>query len=71
MGAYSIAACLSHLTIDLASLSRRRTVPTPARDTSNIFFWALITLLSIFSILMETFFSSCCIPFLFRRLWPP
>ena len=28
-GAYSFAACLSHLTIDHASLSRRSTVPTP------------------------------------------
>ena len=41
-GAYSFVACLSHLTIDHASLSRRSTVPTPNRDTSNI--WALITL---------------------------
>ena len=40
--AYSFVACLSHLTIDHASLSRRSTVPTPNRDTSNI--WALITL---------------------------
>ena len=35
-GAYSFVACLSHLTIDNASLSRRSTVPTPDRDTSNI-----------------------------------
>ena len=42
-GAYSFVACLSHLTIDHASLSRRSTVPTPNRDTSNI--WALMTLL--------------------------
>ena len=42
-GAYSfVACCLSHLTIDHAFLSRRSTVPTPNRDTSNI--WALITL---------------------------
>ena len=41
-GAYSFVACLSHLTIDDASLLRRSTVPTPNRDTSNI--WALITL---------------------------
>ena len=40
--AYSFVACLSHLTIDHASLSRRSTVPTHNRDTSN--FWALITL---------------------------
>ena len=42
-GAYSFVACLSHLTIDHASLSRRSTVLAPNRDTSNI--WALITLL--------------------------
>ena len=35
-GAYSFVACLSHLTIDHASLSRRSTVPTPIRHTSNI-----------------------------------
>ena len=40
--AYSFVACLNHLTIDHASLSRRSTVPTPDRDTSNI--WALIKL---------------------------
>ena len=43
-GGYSFVACLGHLTIDHASLSRGSTVPTPNRDTSNI--WALITLLS-------------------------
>ena len=42
-GAYSFVACLRHLTIDRASLSRRSTVPTPIRDTSNI--WAPMTLL--------------------------
>ena len=42
-GAYSFVACLSNLTIDHESLSRRSIVPTPNRDTSNI--WALITLL--------------------------
>ena len=41
-GAYSFAACLSHLTIDHASLLRRSTVATPKRDTSNV--WALVTL---------------------------
>ena len=35
-GAYSFVACLRHLTNDHASLSRRSTVPTPNRDTSNI-----------------------------------
>ena len=34
-GAYSFVACLSHLTIDPASLSRPSTVPTPNRDTST------------------------------------
>ena len=46
-GAYSFVACLCHLTIDHASLSRRSAVPTPNRDTSNI--WALITLLPYFT----------------------
>ena len=40
-GAYSFVVCLSHFTIDHAFLSRRSTVPTPSRDTSNI--WVLIT----------------------------
>ena len=39
--------CLSHLTIDHASLSRRSTVPSPNRDTCNI--WALITFCSYFT----------------------
>ena len=42
-GGFSFVACLSHLTIDHASLSRRSTVLTPNKDTSNI--GALITLL--------------------------
>ena len=41
-GVSSFVARLSHLSIDHASLSRRSTVPTPNRDTSNI--WALITI---------------------------
>ena len=45
-GVYSFVACLSHLTIDHASVSRWCTVPAPDRDTSNI--WALITLFSIY-----------------------
>ena len=36
-GAYSLVACLSHLATDHASFSRRAPVPTPNRDTSNIF----------------------------------
>ena len=42
-GGVFICVHVSRLTIDHASLSRRSTVPTPNRDTSNI--WALITLL--------------------------
>ena len=42
-GANSFFACLSCLTNNHASLSRRSTVPTPSGDTSNI--WALSTLL--------------------------
>ena len=34
-GTYSFVACLSRLTIDHASLSRRSTVLTPSRDISN------------------------------------
>ena len=40
-GACSFVVCLSNLTTDHASLSRRRTVPTRNRNTSNV--WALIT----------------------------
>ena len=39
-GAYSFVACLGHVTNDHTSLSRRSTVPTPNRNTSNN--WALI-----------------------------
>ena len=42
-GAYSFVARLSNSTIDHAPLWRRSTVPTPNRDTSNI--WELTTLL--------------------------
>ena len=35
-GAYSFVGCLSHLTLDHASLSRRSTVPTPKGGTFNI-----------------------------------
>ena len=45
-GGVLIAACLSRLTIDHASQSRRSTVPTPNGDTSNA--WALTTLFSIY-----------------------
>ena len=40
---YSMVACLRHLTVDHASLSRQATLPTPHRETSNI--WALFTFL--------------------------
>ena len=43
VGAYSFIGCVSHLTIDHASLSRRSTVPTPFRGTS--IFWVLSTVL--------------------------
>ena len=36
-GAYSSVACLSNLTIDPASLSRRNTVPTPIKETPATF----------------------------------
>ena len=42
-GGYSFVACLSHLTIDHASFSRRSTVPTPNIDTSNIMLFPYIT----------------------------
>ena len=46
-GGVLVCCCLGHLTVDHASLSRWSTVPTPNRDTSNI--WALL-LFSIYSI---------------------
>ena len=52
-GGYAFAACLSRLTLDHASLSRRSTVPTPNRDTANV--WALIMFLSC--VLHERFLS--------------
>ena len=58
-GAYSFVACLSPLTIDHASLSRRSAVSLPNRDTSNIS--ALITLFAyIYN--METFLLSHPLP---------
>ena len=70
-GAYSIVACISHLTIDQASLSRRGTVPTPNRDTSSIS--AGITFFPIFSTskILLTLSPSCfafCQPQLFARI---
>ena len=46
-GGYSLVACLSQLTIDHSSLSRRSTVPSPNRDTSNV--RALLTLFPYFT----------------------
>ena len=43
MGGYSCAACLSHLTIDHACLSRRSTVSTPSMRLPTSDIWALIT----------------------------
>ena len=63
-GAYSFVACLSHLIIYHASLSRRSTVPTPNRDTPNV--WALITLFpytvhqNCLLILSPSCFAACC-----------
>ena len=51
-GAYSFVACLSHLTIDHASLSIRSTVPTPNRDTSNM--WTFTTFLPYTRYYIET-----------------
>ena len=94
-GAYSFAACQSHLTIDRApleakhsaggwgwgrtylllasslltidhaSLSRRGTVPTPNRDTSNI--WACNGLHPYTAHKLSAFLN----PSVVRRLWPP
>ena len=40
-GGYLFAACLRHLTIDHTPLSRRSTVSTPNRDTSNTVRWGV------------------------------
>ena len=61
-GVYSFVACVRHWIIDHASLSRRSTVPTPNRETSNI--WAII---SFFPHVAYNFFAYL-IPLLFRRL---
>ena len=61
----NLVVCLSHLTIDHASLSRRSTVPTLNRDTSNI--WALVTILPYTT---QKLFAYP-VPVLFRRLRSP
>ena len=47
-GGTCLFACLSHSIINHASFSRRNTVPTPTRGTSNI--WALSTCLSFIAL---------------------
>ena len=64
-GAYSFVACLRHLIIDDASLSRRSTVSTPNKDTSNI-----LALIVFFPLITYKLFVYL-IPLLFRLLWPP
>ena len=64
-GAYSFVTCLNHLTIDHASLSSRRTVPTPNRDTFSS--WAAHCISSIHYIKSVAYLIS----FLFGRLKPP
>ena len=59
---YSFVACLSHLPIGHASLSRRSTVPTPNRNTSNN--GAVITIfpcntLNCLFILSPSYFTVC------------
>ena len=64
---YSFVACLSHLAIDRASLSKRSTVLTLIKDTSDS--RALNTLFPYI-----TYVYICIanlIPYLLRRLWPP
>ena len=56
---YLFVACLSYLNIDQASLSRWSTVPTPNRDTSNI--WALSRFLQHL-LLLNTFCLYCLLP---------
>ena len=66
-GGYSFAdACLSHLTVDHASLSRRSTVPTPNKDTSNI--WGLTTPFPYTRYYIKL--VAYPIPVLIRCLWP-
>ena len=65
VGAYLFVACLNRLTIDHAFLSRRSTVPTPKRDTSNS--EVLITFLLYTTQEPSTYL----IPILFCCLWPP
>ena len=61
----SFAACLSHLSIDHACLSRRSRAPTASRNTSNV--RAPITLFPYITLKLFAY----PISFLFRRLWPP
>ena len=62
-GGYSFVACLSHLTIDHASLSRRSTVPTPIRDLHHLgahdVFFPYVTLETFWFILSPSCFAAC------------
>ena len=49
---YSFVACFSHFTIDHASLSIGTTVPTPNKETSNV--WALIDVFPHITLQVET-----------------
>ena len=66
-GVYSLIACLSHLVVDHASLSRQITVPTPDRNIFNG--WELIAFFS--HTLYRKVLLDLRILFVFRRLWPP
>ena len=57
-GTYSFVACHSHLTIDHASLSRRRNVSTPNRDTSNS--WALTSLFPFITLFFLLVLCTSC-----------
>ena len=62
-GGCSFVACLSHFTIDHASLSRRSTVPTRNRHLQR---------LGAHRVFSSVTWKICAylIPFLFRGLWP-
>ena len=64
-GGSSFVACLGHVTVDHASISRRSTVATPNIDTSNV------CVLSKFIPYVASKLVAHLISFLFGRLWPP
>ena len=65
---YSFVACLSNLTVDHASLSRRSTVPTPNRDLQHL------SAHHVFFICLHRFFllmlSPCCFAVCGHHLTP-